>query len=107
MRISVFVVAAAMLLSAPAFAQVETPPPPESTSGGATAPEAPPANQDPASVTEGALSAAAPTEAAAEPELVCRNITARTESRLRSARTRVCKTQAEWDAQAAAGNRSN
>jgi hypothetical protein len=36
-------------------------------------------------------------------------VTARTESRLRSARTRVCRTQAQWDAEerAARGGRNN
>lgn len=105
MRISVFVVAAAMLLAVPAFAQVETPPPPETTSGGVTEPETPPVTQEEtAPATEEAPAA---TEPVAEAELVCRNVTARTESRLRSRRERVCKTQAEWDAQEAAQSRSN
>lgn len=104
MRIQAFVVAAAMLLAAPAFAQVEPLPPPASEgAGAATEPETPAASEETTpAATEPETPAA--TEAAAEPELVCRNVAARTESRLRSSRTRVCKTQAEWDA---ADNRSN
>jgi len=103
MRISVLVVAAALLMAAPALAQVETVPPPEATSGGVTEPETPAVTEP---VTEPTEQAAATTEpaVAAEPELVCRTVTARTESRLRSSRTRVCKTQAEWDAAEAASN---
>lgn len=105
MRISVLVVAAAMLLAVPAVAQVETPPLPETTSGGASEPEAPPVTtEETASASEQAPSA---TEPVVEAELVCRNVTARTESRLRSRRERICKTQAEWDAQEAAQSRSN
>jgi len=104
MRISVFVVAAAMLLAVPAFAQVETPPPPETTSGGVTEPEAPPVTQE---ETAPATEQAPAAEPVVEAELVCRNVSARTESRLRSRRERVCKTQAEWDAQEAAESRSN
>ncbi|MEZ5956542.1 MAG: hypothetical protein R3C27_04935 [Hyphomonadaceae bacterium] len=104
MRISVLVVAAAMVFAAPAFAQVESPPPPQTAGSGVA--EAPPTTEPtaPAATNEPAPAA---TEETAEAELVCRNVTARTESRLRSARVRVCKTQAEWDAQAVAGNRSN
>ena len=101
MRISVLLVAASMLIAAPAFAQIETAPPPASAEGGASAPEAPAPTQEPT-----AEQAPAFTEAVAEPELVCRTLTERTESRLRSRRERVCKTQAEWDAQEAASNRS-
>lgn len=42
---------------------------------------------------------------AAEPERVCHTIE-RSESRLRSRRERVCRTQAEWDAQQRGANRS-
>ncbi|MFN3465275.1 MAG: hypothetical protein ACK4X1_14495 [Terricaulis sp.] len=105
MRISVFVVAAAMLLAVPAFAQVETPLPPETTSGGVSEPEAPPVTT--AETAPAIEQAPAATGPVVEAELVCRNVSSRTESRLRSRRERVCKTQAEWDAQAAAESRSN
>jgi hypothetical protein len=106
MRISVLVVAAAMLLAVPAFAQVETLPPPETTGTGVTEPQTPATSEETAPATTEEQAPAA-TEAAVEPELVCRTVTARTESRLRSSRQRVCKTQAEWDAQDAAASRSN
>ena len=103
MRIQALAVAAAMLLAAPAFAQVEPLPPPASEGNGAvTEPETPAANEETPAVTEPETPAVV---AEVEPELVCRTVTARTESRLRSSRQRVCKTQAEWDAQEAADNR--
>lgn len=102
MRIQALVVAAAMLLAAPAFAQVEPLPPPASEGNGSvTEPETPAASEETPAATEPET----PAVAEAEPELVCRTVTARTESRLRSSRQRVCKTQAEWDAQEAANNR--
>lgn len=105
MRIQALVVAAAMLLAAPAFAQVEPLPPPASEGGGAVAePETPATSEETAPAGGESETPAAVAEA--EPELVCRTVTARTESRLRSSRQRVCKTQAEWDAQESAQNRS-
>lgn len=102
MRIQALVVAAAMLLAAPAFAQVEPLPSPASEGNGSvTEPETPAASEETPAATEPET----PAVAEAEPELVCRTVTARTESRLRSSRQRVCKTQAEWDAQEAANNR--
>jgi len=85
MRTLSWILAAAALASAPlAFAQAEAPP----VAAEATTPELADPAETPA-VAEG--------EAAAEPELICRTLRARTESRLRS-RERVCRTQAQWDA---------
>lgn len=104
MRTSVLAVAAAMLLAMPAFAQVESPPPPESAGIGVSEHEAHATTETTApGVTEEQASAAPEAEA----ELVCRNISSRTESRLRSRRERVCKTQAEWDRQEAPESRTN
>jgi hypothetical protein len=93
-----------MLFVAPAFAQVEPLPPPASEGNGAvTEPETTAASEE----APAAAATETPAATEAEPELICRSVTARTESRLRSSRQRVCKTQAEWDAQNAAGRRSN
>jgi hypothetical protein len=90
MRLSVLVLAAAMLTAAPAFAQTDPaapPPAPEVTT-------TEPATTEPAA-TEPTTEPAAEAPAA-QPARVCRTIQ-RTESRLRSRRERICHTQAQWD----------
>lgn len=88
MRISVLVLAAAMLTAAPAFAQTD---PAATTTPAATEPAAPSAETAP--TTEPTPEA---TTQNSEPERVCRTVQ-RTESRLRTRRERICHTQAEWD----------
>jgi hypothetical protein len=88
--------AAAVLASASvAVAQTDAPPTVEATT---PAPETAPVEQTApvvnAAPTEETAVEAAPTE----PELICRTVSVRTESRLRSARQRVCRTQSQWDA---------
>lgn len=64
---------------------------------------APAAEEVPATAEEPAAQAAVE-----EPQLVCRTMVTRTESRLRSSRERICRTQAAWDeADAQASNRRN
>jgi hypothetical protein len=102
MRAATLIIAAAVLAFAPmALAQTETPAA-ESTQA-VEAVVAPPVDEPVApAAEEGALAEAAP---AAEPQRVCRTIE-RSESRLRSRRERVCRTQAEWDALQQQNNRS-
>jgi hypothetical protein len=90
MRMWGLILSVAVLACAPvALAQIETPPPPAVESGGSL----PPAEV----VADEQVIAEEQAEATADPELVCRTIE-RSESRLRSRRERVCRTQAEWDA---------
>lgn len=109
MRMAGSILAAAVLAVAPmAWAQTEAPPAAAEVS--APADTATPAEATtPAETTDAPPADAAAVAAPAEPELVCRTVTARTESRLRSARQRVCRTQAQWDAEerAARGGRNN
>jgi hypothetical protein len=97
-RITGLIFAAAVLASASvAVAQTDAPQAPtvEATTA---APETAPVEQTApvvdAAPTEETAVEAAPTE----PELICRTVSVRTESRLRSARQRVCRTQSQWDA---------
>lgn len=95
MRAAGLIVSMALMAAAPAaLAQtdgLEAPRPVEATEAAAAAP---------AEVTAPAEEAATEEEAtpAAVSEPVCRTIE-RSESRLRSRRERVCRSQAEWDAQ--------
>jgi hypothetical protein len=96
MRAATLIIAAAVLAFSPmALAQTETPA--AETAPAVEAVVAPPADE-PAAPVEGAAPAA--DEGAStlvEPQRVCHTIE-RSESRLRSRRERICRTQAEWDA---------
>lgn len=84
MRAAALVLFAALATAPIALAETGTPPPSAEAESEAPAPSA-------------EVDAVAESDAAAEPELICRTIRVRTESRL-PARERVCRTQAQWDA---------
>jgi hypothetical protein len=94
MRVATPFLALAFFACGPvAWAQTEAPAAPQVAGTEATS-EVPPADAA-AGAEEAAAEAEAP--AVAADEQVCRTIE-RSESRLRSRRERVCRTQAEWDA---------
>jgi hypothetical protein len=101
MRTAGLIVALALGTMAPvALAQTDTPAPPtqvEAVPSEATA-------TAPAEDAAPAEEAAAEQTAARAQERVCHTIE-RSESRLRSRREQVCRTQAEWDAQQQGGSR--
>jgi len=84
MRLTALIFAAVVLAAAPAIAQTDEPSAPQTE----IAPAATGGSED--------QTAAPPPQ---EEPLVCRTVRQRTESRLRSRREQVCRTQAEWDAQ--------
>jgi hypothetical protein len=102
MRALSFIIAAAALAAAP-LALAQTEPPATDTAVQAAPVYTPIEPADPIEPTAPAEAPAAAAEepaveaSAPEPELICRTLVMRTESRLRSARERVCRTQAAWD----------
>jgi hypothetical protein len=106
MRVATLIAVAVLMAAPAALAQTEPAAAPETAQTEAPTPAQTPASE--ATITA-PLAEEAPIEApeaaaAAEPELVCRSAE-RSESRLRSRRERVCRTQAEWDALQAARTR--
>jgi hypothetical protein len=85
MRVAALVLCAVFAFAPVAVAETQTPAPSVETESEAPAPPA-----EAGAVVE--------SDTAAEPELICRTIRVRTESRLPS-RERVCRTQSQWDAE--------
>ncbi|MGE0741546.1 MAG: hypothetical protein AB7O98_09405 [Hyphomonadaceae bacterium] len=84
MRLTVMVLAAALLAAAPAFAQTEPVAPPEATAQDGAAPVET-AQADQAAATEDP-----------DDQMVCRTVQ-RSESRLRTRRERICATRTQWE----------